>query len=466
MPTSKSQSTASKLTRRSFVAATAASALTFNYIPSSVFGANDRLNYAGIGVGGKGAGEVNDLSKAGCNVVALCDVDLKRAGGTLKKFPKAKVYRDFRQMLDKEANNIDMVSVSTPDHMHAHPSAWAMQLGKHCYTQKPMTHSVYEARVLTNLARQNKVATQMGNQAHAGEPIRRAVELIQAGALGAVREVHAWTNRPIWKQGMKEALPKQDIPASLDWDLWLGPAPARDYNQGYLPFSWRGWWDFGTGAMGDMACHIMDMPFWALDLAYPTSIEAEQGGNTKQSPPNWSTITWQFPQRKKRDNGVEQPAVKYVWYDGKKDGQPNGPKGDNIDDLITNKRGRQLRDWDLIVIGDKGRMLFQRKQNKTIITPDKQAKAFASTPQSITRVKSEDYEFVTACKGGQPAESNFDYAGLLTETVLLGNVAIQAGEKLEWDGPNMRVTNNVKGVEQLIKREYRQGWSLGKVKIS
>ena len=265
--------TRTRVTRRTFLGSAAASAFAFTYVPSRVFGANERLNLASIGVGGKGAGEVRDLAEAGCNIVALCDVDYERAKGTFGEFPDAKIYTDFRRMLD-ERRDIDAVTVSTPDHTHAVAAVMAMKLGKHVYCQKPLTHSIYEARLMAQTAKETGVATQMGNQAHAGEPIRRGVELVRAGIIGPVHEVHAWTNRPIWPQGISERPPAQPVPSTLDWDLWLGPAPEREYNAAYVPFKWRGWWDFGTGALGDMACHIMDMPYWALELGAPTSIEA------------------------------------------------------------------------------------------------------------------------------------------------------------------------------------------------
>ncbi|HUP80953.1 MAG TPA: Gfo/Idh/MocA family oxidoreductase, partial [Pirellula sp.] len=328
-----------KLKRRTFVAA-ASSAFAFTYIPRRVWGANDRFYVAGIGVGGKGAGEVKDITAAGGKYVALCDVDASRAAKTFALVEGAKIYTDFREMLDKE-KGIDAVSVSTPDHTHAIASLTAMALGKHVYCQKPLTYTIHEARLMARAAEYYKVKTQMGNQAHAGEPIRRAVELIRAGVIGPVREVHAWTNRPIWPQGAKAIQDRKDmmnqpIPSNLDWDLWLGPAKNRDFNNCYLPFKWRGWWDFGTGALGDMACHIMDMPYWALDLGAPSTVEANSGGATKETGPDWSTITYQFPARKKVGGGmlgaavgpiatVEQPAVKFVWYDGLKDDKQNAP---------------------------------------------------------------------------------------------------------------------------------------------
>ncbi len=452
-----------KLSRRQFTAAAAASALTFNYIPSRVFGANERLLVAGIGVGGKGRGEVNDVSRAGGKFVALCDVDHSRAGGTFKNYPDAKVYKDFRVMLEKE-KGIDAVTVSTPDHMHAPASIAAMQLGKHVYCQKPLTHTVHEARVMTKLARDMKLATQMGNQAHAGEPIRRAVELVQAGIIGDVTEAHCWTNRPIWPQGMSSRPPKQDIPDTLDWDLWLGPAPQRDFNSAYLPFKWRGWWDFGTGALGDMACHIMDMAFWALDLRYPEFVMAQQGGNTAESPPNWSTVTWLFPPRTVERNGkpVKLPGVKFVWYDGKKDGQQNYPSKAVVEqDGIPHRR---IREFGTVLVGTKGKMFFNRGKTNWIVTPNERLEQFANTPKTIRRVPNEDAEWVEACKGGPAALSAFDYSGPLSEAVLLGNVAIRTGKGLRFDGPNLKITND-EAANAMLTKPYRSGWGLGVSKV-
>ena len=252
------------LSRRKFIGASS-SAFAFQFVPSRVWGANERINLAGIGVGGKGTADVASAAKAGANVVALCDVDLNRGAKSIKEFSDAKVYSDFREMLEKQ-KDIDAVTISAPDHIHGVAAMAAMDLGKHIYCQKPLTHSIYEARTLTKAAARNKLVTQMGNQAHAGEPIRRAVELVRAGIIGKVSQVHVWTNRPIWPQGMADRPVKEKIPAGLDWDLWLGPAPKVPYTSKYVPFKWRGWWDYGTGALGDMACHIMDMPYWALDL--------------------------------------------------------------------------------------------------------------------------------------------------------------------------------------------------------
>ena len=479
--------------RRKFLAS-AASSFAFTFIPRSVWGANERLNLAGIGVGGKGAGEVKDLSKAGATFVALCDVDSDRAGGTYQQFPDAKRYTDFRVMLEKE-KNIDAVTVSTPDHTHAVASLLAMSLGKHVYCQKPLTHSVHEARVMAQAARYYKVQTQMGNQAHAGEPIRRAVELVRAGIIGPVREVHVWTNRPIWPQGQKaraerRRLADQVKPKGLDWDLWLGPAPLRDYNACYVPFKWRGWWDFGTGALGDMACHMMDMPYWALNLGAPLSVEAESGGLTDETGPDWSTITYRFAARGPASGGslgssggrqtsVHQPAVKFVWYDGTKEGKANVPydllaravQGAQATPATTataarsNRRRRppsgvgDHRDWDAILVGDRGMMLFRRRSADWIVTPGRQLEQFRSVPQTIRRVASEDAEWIEACKGGPKALSNFDYSGPLTEMVLLGNLAVRLGKKIEWDAKALKATNAPEA-DRLIRPSHRAGWEL------
>src|SRR5437667_4119371 len=282
------------ITRRQFVkrSAVVAGALSFPFVSSRrVLGANNRLNIAGIGAGGKG-----EVDVAGCdseNIIALCDVDEKNAANTFKKYSGAKRYRDFRVMLEKE-KSIDAVTVSTPDHMHFPAAMWAMRMRKHVYCQKPLTHTVQEARLLAEAARKHKVATQMGNQGHSDSKLRRNVELVQAGVLGNVREVHVWTDRPIWPQGVLRPTDNPVVPSTLDWNLWLGVAPSRPYSPAYVPFKWRGYWDFGTGALGDMACHCMDLPYWALKLDAPTSVVAQQEGMTSESPPRQSIITYEF----------------------------------------------------------------------------------------------------------------------------------------------------------------------------
>ena len=441
---------AKNITRRSFVAASAASTFAFTYVPSTVFGANERVNVACIGVGGKGAVDSAGCHKAGANIVAWADVDEKRKRAEVsRKFTDAKTFRDYRQMLDKEGKNIDAVTVSTPDHVHAPASMYAMRMGKHVFCQKPLSHNLHEARVMTDYARENKLATQMGNQAHAGDHIRRAVELIRAGIIGKVHTVHTWTNRPVWPQGgISTRPPKQPVPDSLDWDLWLGPAPYRDYNSAYVPFKWRGWWDFGTGALGDMGCHIMDMPFWALDLKYPTSVEAEQEGNTIESGPKWSKILYKFAARGK------QPAVKYYWWDGRK--MPSK-------EILGKDPKIAASAWDLVMIGDKGKLYFHRKKGNWKTTPGELFEEYKGVTQTIPRVKGGMDgvygEWLDACKGGAAALGNWDYSGPLTEFVLLGNLAVRTGKKIEWDGANLKA-KNCPEAEQFMKREYRKGWAL------
>jgi predicted dehydrogenase len=327
----------------------------------------------------------------------------------------------------------------------------AMKMGKHVYCQKPLSHSIWEARQMARVAAETKVATQMGNQAHAGEPIRRGVELVRAGIVGKVHEVHTMTNRPIWPQGMKERPPEQQVPAGLDWDLWLGPAPERPYNKAYVPFTWRGWWDFGTGALGDMACHIMDMAYWALDLGAPESVEAVSGGMTEESPPLWSTITYHFPSR------AANPAVKFVWWDGKRkvgDKEvPNAPAPEILE-------GEDVKKWDIVLIGDKGKMFFNRGSTKWVLKPESLVVDLQDPPRNLPRVPNEDAEWIAACKGGPAALSNFSYSGPLTEMVLLGNVALRTGQKIEWDAGGLKARNNIPSVERFIRREYRKGWSL------
>lgn len=444
-----------QMNRRNFLKLSATSTFGFQFLPSGVWGANERINVAGIGVGGKGAGDIASAAKAGATVVSLCDVDDSRAAKTIDAFPKAKFYKDFRVMLENE-KDVDAVTISAPDHVHGVAAKAAMELGKHVYCQKPLTQSINEARILTDAAVQNKLITQMGNQAHAGEPIRRAVELVGAGIIGQVSEVHVWTNRPIWPQGMSARPPKEKIPNGLNWDLWLGPVRKIPFSSQYVPFNWRGWWDFGTGALGDMACHIMDMPYWALDLRYPVTVEAEQSGNSEFSGPNWSTIQYQFPAR------GSMPPVSMTWYDGKKDGRPNLPnKG------IT--EGEEFRGYESILVGDKGIMIFSRSRSNWKIIgrdPDEVRHMEKNVPRSIARVQQEGIgvqtanhvEWIDGMKGKATPLSNFAKAGPFTETVLLGNLALRTGEKIYWDGPQMKA--NVHKANQLVRAKYRKGWSM------
>lgn len=411
--------------------------------------ANEKLNIAVIGAGGKGASDTDGC--AGENIVALCDVDEKTAGKTFEKYPNAQRFQDFRKMLE-ERKDIDAVVVATPDHTHAPASIMAMKLGKHVYCQKPLTHSVYEARLMRETAAKQKVATQMGNQGTSNDGLRKAVEVIQSGAIGKVTEAHVWTNRPIWPQGIPRPTDAPPVPDTLNWDLWLGPAPYRPYNPAYVPFKWRGWWDFGTGALGDMACHTANMAFMALKLGYPTSIEAESPEVSPEGPPKWSTIRFEFPARE------GMPAVKFTWYDGKKPGEDgkevaNGPAPELL-------MGQKLSGSGSLLIGDKG-MLFSPNDYgaEFKLLPEADFASYKAHDPWLPRSPGHYIEWIRACKGGEPAMSNFSYAGLLTEAILLGNVALRAGKKLEWDGPNMKATNCPEAA-QFVRREYREGWTL------
>lgn len=440
------------MSRRDFSKGLLASTLAFHILPSSARGANGRLQVACIGIGGKGYSDVSGVASAGADIVALCDVDDKRRVNRNSRdhtlnFPRARFFRDFRKMLESMDDRIDAVTVSTPDHTHFHPARMAIMMGKHVYCQKPLTHSIWEARELTRLAREHRVRTQMGNQAHAGEPIRRAVEYIRSGLLGRVSEVHCWTNRPIWKQGMTGRPVSEPVPAGLDWDLWLGPAPQTPYSSSYLPFSWRGWWDYGTGALGDMGCHIMDMPYWALDLGAPVSVSATARGNSAVSAPQSSVVTWEFPA------GPYSDKLRFTWYDGN-----NLPPADVYRESGLNS-GELAGQYESIIIGERGKLYFSRSSMNWKVSPVNLMRSWPRPPVSIPRVRNEDQEWVDACTGNGQALSSFEYSGRLTETVLLGNLAVRLGRKIEWDSENLKATNAPEAAS-LIRRDYREGWAV------
>jgi predicted dehydrogenase len=392
------------------------------------------------------------------NIVAICDVDEEYAGAVFEKYPQAKKYTDFRKMLEKQ-KEIDAVVVATPDHTHAVISMMAIKMGKHVYCQKPLTHSVYEARMLTEAARKYKVATQMGNQGHSGEGIRLICEWIWDGAIGPVREVHAWTNRPVWPQGIDRPKDAPPVPATLDWNLWLGPAPIRPYHPSYLPFNWRAWWDFGTGALGDMACHVLDPVFWALKLGYPTAVEACHSYevremwkrvDNKETYPSASMVRYEFGARE------NMPPVKLKWYDG-------GMLPPRPEDLEpgrkTGKEGSGV-----IFVGDKGKLMCGTYGDGPRLIPETKMRQYKRPAKTLARIEGgvggHEKDWARACKGGEPASSNFDNAGFLTEAVLMGNLAIRnPGKRLDWDGPNMTVTN-VAEANEYVRRQYREGWTL------
>ena len=398
---------------------------------------NEKLNIAGIGVGGRGASDVNGCASE--NFVALADVDDRRAAGTFNRYPKAKKYRDFRKMLDEVENQIDAVVIGTPDHTHAPPAAMAMRMGKHCYCEKPLTHSVYETRVLTELARKNKLATQLGTQIHAGSNYRRVVELVQSGVIGPVRQVEVQFSGG--RGGMDRPTDTPPIPEGLDWDLWLGPAPYRPYHPCYVPGNWRNWWDFANGMLGDFGCHYTDLPFWALKLKYPTSVEAEA-----PVPPHPETaapvltVRYEFPAR------GDLPPVTLTWRNG----------SGNIPPII---KERNLPNWGAAVlfVGEKGMLLAN--YGKWMLLPESQFADFKPPEPTIPASIGHHKEWIVACKTGEPTTCNFDYSGPLTEAILLGDVSYRVGSKLEWDAENLKATNCPEA-DQLIKREYREGWTL------
>ena len=443
-----------KMSRRNFMG-TAGAAAALTIVPRNVLGGrrhvppSEKLNIAGVGVGGQGGGDINAVSSQ--NIVALCDVDWGRAGGTFRRHPNARKYKDFRKMLDKEDKNIDAVVVAAPDHIHAVASMAAIKRGKHVYCEKPLTHSVYEAREVARAAREAGVATQMGNQGQASEGTRLMCEYIWAGAIGPVREVHVWTDRPLrglsdvyWPQGVGRPEDMPPVPDTLDWDLWLGPAPERPYHPCYAPFKWRGWWDFGTGALGDIGCHSID-PIWrALKLEAPVTVEAACTLVNKETYPVASRVTYQFGTR------GDMPPVKLHWYDG----GMRPPRPDELDE------GQQFGEGGTLFVGDKGKML-----GHTVI-PESRRKEFGAPPKVLERSPGHHQEWIDACKGGKPAGSNFDHAGPLAEAVLLGNVALRADLKpkltrtrLHWDSENFKITN-MPEANQYLKRDYREGWTL------
>ena len=470
-----------KLSRRSFTKRTSAAAATafgFQFIPSHAWGQLTKPALAGIGAGGKGRADTFGSDKAGFNVVALCDVvDIKKNTGAVprrmkglvdvhKKFPKTEFFSDYREMIEKMGDKIDAVTVSTPDHHHFHASAQAMKAGKHVYCQKPLTHGIWEARMLAKLAKETGVKTQMGNQAHANSHMRRCIELIRAGAIGKVTEIHSWTNRPVWPQGFTKPPEKAEVPFWIDWEQWIGPAQWVDYSPNIAPFAWRGWWEFGTGALGDMACHIMDMGYWALMPGAPKSVYAEQNGATKLSPPINSKITWDFGPSKH----TSKKGFKYFWYDGYVDahfdrnswslvkGSPdyNHPDQDVLE-------GMSFKDFGSVIVGEEGKLFFHRSRKNWVLKTSHEIDGFKWPEPSIPRAPGEDnyQEWIDAINGKvEKGESNFEHSGPFTETVLLGVLAQRfPKQKLQWNAKKMEI-NGRPEFKQFIQRKYRKGWEI------
>ncbi|EEF61556.1 Gfo/Idh/MocA family protein [Pedosphaera parvula] len=450
------------LTRRHFIYTTA---LAASSLALSAYAApkvkykspNEKLNIGLIGVGGKG--EVDSEGMSGENIIAMCDVDSKTLAKGAKKWPGATQYRDFRKMIESN-HEIDAVTVSIPDHQHAPAAMMAIKAGKHVYCQKPLTHTIWEARELTLAARKYKVATQMGNQGHSGDGNRRLCEMVWSGAIGNVLEAHCWTNRPIWPQGRQRPAGSDPVPAHLDWDSWIGPAPMRPFKDKwpaepgvkqshggtvYHPFAWRGWWDFGCGALGDMGCHVMDGANWALKLGAPTSVElVDASPINNEMAPSWSIIRLHFPKR------GDLPACTLTWYDGGK--LPARP---------AEMEAEKFPESGTLLIGDKGKLMCDTYGERPRLLPESSMVDFKKPEPTIPRVPNNSPydDFIRACKGGPAACSNFDVSGPFTETVLLGNLVLRMGKNIEWDCEKMRV-KGMPEADQYIKPKYRKGWKV------
>jgi predicted dehydrogenase len=473
-------------TRRSFLKSGAIATAAFMIVPRHVLGGkgflapSDRLLIASVGVGGKGESDIANFYKSGkADIGFLCDVDTRRAAKTVKNFPKAKFYSDWREMFDKESKNFDAVSVSTPDHNHAIITLAAMQMGKHVYVQKPLTHDIYEARALTAAAKKYKVVTQMGNQGASNDGARQMREWYDAGLIGDVHTVYAWTDRPVWPQGIPWSANKTEVPKELNWDLWLGTAPYKEYVDKLVPFNWRGWWDYGTGALGDMGCHLLEAPFSVLNLKYASEVQASVGsvyvdefkrGYFPDSCPPSSHVTLKFPKtdRTKGDVTVH-------WMDG-------GIQPERPEELAANETFGDGGNGTLF-IGTKGKMMASTYSADPRLLPLSKNSSI-NVPARLPRVKggaeghyAQWVEASIAGYGKNKLSSPFEIAGPLTEALLMANLAIRASDiqvnnaqgrpdypgrniKLLWDNDKMRVTN-LDVVNQYVKREYRKGWSLG-----
>lgn len=439
--------------RRSFLrmaACAAAFPVASGILPKSLGAgsANERLDLAFIGVGGRGRD--NLMALRGENIIALCDVDETRASQSVSEIPRARVFRDFRVMLDQVSNEVDAVVVSTPDHTHAVAVMQAIGLGKHVYCEKPLAHSLYEVRTITEAARGKGVVTQLGNQGHSTDSIRQFVEMIHAGAIGTVREVHAWCSNSYRPRGFRTP-PREtpQVPATLDWNLWLGPAHDRPYHPIYLPGKWRGWVQFGTGIIGDWVCHVLDPVFWALDLGAPTSViaNAEEYDDPQvraETYPAVARLKYEFPAR----NG--RPSVQLHWYTGCKPERPP--------ELEAN---RELVNIGAIVVGDKGKIMYgSHGAAGAQLLPARRNNEYTRPDPTLPRPEGHYEDWVAACKGGPAAGSNFNYGGPLTEIALLGVLAMRLnGQSLLWNASELRVTN-MPEAQPLINPPYRQGWNL------
>jgi predicted dehydrogenase len=395
---------------------------------------NEKLNIAVIGTANRASQNIRGIESE--NIVALCDIDENFLGAALKRFPDAKGYNDFRKMLER--SDIDAVVVSTADHVHAVATAAALRSGRHVYCEKPLTHTVAEARTIAKLAARHKnLATQMGIQIHATENYRRVVELVQAGVIGPIRECHVWCEKSLPGPARPNDMPL--IPEGLHWDLWLGPAPARPYNPVYLPKTWRRWWDFGSGILGDMACHYIDLPFWALELRHPFSIESEGPAVNTETVPLWMIVRYQFAAR------GHLPAVNLTWYDG-------GRRPDQVNESMVEK-------WPngVLFVGSKGMLIADYGKHRLL--PEADFKDFVAPARTIPPSVGHHKEWITACKTGSRTSCSFAYGAALSESVLLGNVAYRTGQKILWEASRGRVTNTGQAAN-FLQTDYRRGWTL------
>jgi len=470
-----------RITRRRFMytgAAATGSLVLLPHVTRNVLGANEKLRIAGIGCGGKGDSDIMKCANAGELIVAGCDIDSGRAASLADKAAKKNggkevaTFSDYRVMFDKMAKDIDAVTVSTPDHTHACSAAMAISHGKHVYVQKPLTHTVYEARVLRQLAKEHKVCTQMGNQGTSLSSLRDGVEIIQSGAIGDVKEVHVWSNRPVWPQGAemtKKFEEGKGKPAPKEWnyDAWLGPASDRPFNGAYGHFIWRGFWDFGTGALGDMACHTMNLPFWALSLEYPTSVEAKVPKVYEVTPPEWSMIQFEFPARTVVKTGTKLSPVSMTWYDGTRTGLPQDVR--KYAAILKELGENKASDSGSLFVGSKGYLYAPGDYAHEIKLLPKDKFADYKKPDAwLPRNQGGDFdqnqtnEWLKAIKANKPdlAMSNFEYAAYFTEIILLGNLAMRVpGENIKWDGPAMK-SPNVSKANEFVHHEYRKGYTL------
>jgi len=443
--------------RRTFLKTTAATGFGY-WVAGGVAQAASRsaletINFASVGVGGKGTSDSASAGRNG-NMVAICDIDERNLGKASGKWPKAKKYYDYRKMLEEMGDSIDAVTVSTPDHSHAPASLMAMGMGKHCFTQKPMTHTIEEARKMAQVAKDNKVQTQMGNQGTANRILRKSAALIRAGILGKVKEIHVWTNRPVWPQGSGRPKDTPAVPDHIHWDEFIGPAKYRPYHPVYHPFKWRGWWDFGTGALGDMACHTLNMSFMALDLKDPTSVQATTSGHNKETYPSWSEITYKFPAL------GDRAACTMYWYDGGK-----VPSGKLFP--FRKKVGGRISNSGALIVGEKGSFYspgdYGSDRNSGLWSGDEYTKIDSIKEPAVEFENSPGHfeEFARAIKTGKAGRSNFpEYAGPLTETVLLGNLAVYAdGKKIDWDAKNLEA-KNAPEVQHIVNKKYHNGYKI------